>query len=184
MVKKFLIITMRTISEHIAKILTMVVVVGTDNAGQPIYINPNRVVIANQPNFVVPEVGLFITIQVSNQQLVNTNKAYQTQTGFKESIGVDYLSSLAIEFFSKDDTAFNLKDLLPLYLESYGSRDYQNQNNFTIEPLGQSFFDLSSLEGADRINRFRYEYKVFHGVSITNDIPYYDNNFTPSTIIT
>lgn len=180
MVKKFLIIKMRSIGEHIAKLLTMIIRVGTDNMGQPIYINPNRVVLENYPNFIKPSTGLFISIYTTGTDIYGISRKYNTTSGFKETITENRLTKIAIEFLSKDETALVQKDYLPLYLSSYTSTNYQMENGFTIEPIQPSFFNLGRLEGADRVHRFRFEYKIFHGLSITSDIPYYDNNFNPS----
>ena len=167
-------------------ILVATVQVGIDINNNPIYINPTRVQIENQQNFIAPTSDLMISLlQVapSSQIGIQKNIINVSGGGLQEQIVVLYRSIIAIELFSKDNSSVTQKDLLMAYLNSYTSRNIQAQNSIFIAEISQNPISLSQIEGADRLNRFRFEVSVNHSMAITNNIPYYDTNFTPQIII-
>ena len=167
-------------------ILVATVQIGLDVNNNPIYINPARVQIENQQNFIAPTSDLMISLlqtTPSSQIGMQKNIINIPLGGLQEQVVILYRSIIGIELFSKDNSAVTQKDLLMVYLNSYISRNIQNQNSIFIAEISQNPISLSQIEGADRLNRFRFDISVNHSVAITNNIPYYDTNFIPQVII-
>lgn len=168
-------------------ILINTVQIGVDINNQPIYIPQSRVQIENQDNKIIPSDGLMILLsqRAPDEQIAAGKQFFVDVDGnMNEIISLSYRSIISIDLFSKDFSAVNQKSLLMPYLFSYTSTDLQAKYGIYIAEMTPSApSSLSELEGADRLNRFRFDVSITYSNSVTNQIPYYDNNFIPKTFI-
>ena len=164
--------------QKLAKIITNTLQVGTELVNEvltPVYIEPSRVVIENQSNFIVPDAGLFILISFERQQPYNFASEYhnfENNTKLKEVLTKNFYSTFAIELYSKDSSAIEYQEKILLYLNSFKSKQLQEEYNISIQTTNSSWTSLSFLEGASRMYRFRLSVGMYHDISIENEITY------------
>ena len=82
---------------------------------------------------------------------------------FSETLSQCFLSTFAIELYSRDNSAIELQDTLSLYLNSYKSEQMQYDYNISLGLINSSWSSLGFLEGASRLNRFRISLSMYHG---------------------
>tara|TARA_B100001059_G_C17837301_1_gene589118 strand:+ start:3713 stop:4246 length:534 start_codon:yes stop_codon:yes gene_type:complete len=160
----------------LAKIITDTFIVGNDNSGNPIYVEPLRVVIENQNQFIAPTQGILVYISHDSKTTYGVAKAYkydEPNDEFLETIDQAFISIFAIELYSRDSSAIELQDTLLLYLNSYKSEQIQYDYNVTIAPINSSWSSLGFLEGASRLNRFRISLSMYHGKQIISNANYF-----------
>lgn len=166
-------------------ILLNTVQTGVDVNNDPIYIDKSRLVIENQDNFIIPSANLLILLshRTPSEQVAKGQTFFVDNAGnMNQQIIISYRTIISIDLLSKDYSAVTQKDLLEIYLNSYTSTDLQAKYGiFIAEMTPTAPTSLSELEGADRINRFRFDVSINHSSTITYQIPYYDNNFIPQS---
>lgn len=177
--------------QKLAKIIINTLQVGTELVNEvltPVYIEPSRVVVENQPNLIVPDAaienqlnlivpdaGLFILISFERQQPYNFASEYhnfENNTKLKEVLTKNFYSTFAIELYSKDSSAIEYQEKILLYLNSFKSKQLQEEYNISIQTTNNSWTSLSFLEGASRMYRFRLSVGMYHDISIENEITY------------
>jgi len=166
-----------TADQILAKIITNTLQVGTELVNEvptPVYIEPSRVVLENQEAFIAPSKGLLILISFANQQPYAFARNYQNfenNTKLKEVLTKTFYTTFAVELLSKDTSAIEYQEKLLLFLNSYKSKELQEQYNVSIQTANSSWASLSFLEGASRNYRFRIAINMYHGISIESEVP-------------
>jgi hypothetical protein len=138
-------------------------------------------------DYKIPQTsGIFITLEsVSKTPFSNNNRFVlnDTEDGIDENQYTNIIEEIAIDLFSKNRDAQIRQHEVIMAFDSYYGREQQEIYQFKIAKINQPFLNISEVEGTGMLNRFRLTVIVHSWQSRKAAVPFYDNNFTPTTFI-
>lgn len=149
-------------------------------------ISSDRIYIGNE-NYKLPtDTGIYIGLeQTASDGYSNTNKfipADEGQEGAQEELTYRARESYNINIYSKDSSARSRKEEVILAFSSNFAKNKQEEFQFKLANINNSFINVSGLEGPAVISRYVINISLIAWYSIIRDTDYYDqfsNEITP-----
>ncbi len=137
----------------------------------------DQIFIYNQDIKIPPTKGLFVVLNYGTTQNYSTTNQFipaaEEDEGAQENISMQTREDYIINLMSKNDEARQRKEQAIMALNSNFSQEKQNEFQFQIARVSNSFNNVSELEGAGMVNRFAITISLLAHYSQTNDTPYY-----------
>ena len=137
-----------------------------------------QIFIYNQ-DFKIPTTqGLFVVLNYGTTQNYSTTNQFipadEAEEGAEENISMLTKEDYIINLMSKNNEARLRKEEAIMAFNSNFSQEKQNEFQFQIARISNSFNNVSELEGAGMLNRFAITISLLAHYSQTNDTAYYD----------
>lgn len=151
---------------------------------------PTRVFIYNQKWKIPPGEGLFVEVAM------NAQKPYGSSTGFEDipqtadapaKLIENQVTSMqevyTVTLYSRNGDARRMQPRLLMALASVASQQVQEKYSFQVGRLPISFVDVSSTEGAARLNKYAYTFALLRSYSQSFIVDYFDKFQFPNLVI-
>lgn len=118
-------------------------------------LSDNHVWIRNQNRTIDIDNDLYVVVGMVDSKIIsNVNTITPTATGMTELQQVSMRENIQIDIFSKTNDASLRRAEVLAALQSFYSKQKQEENNFKIFQIPTTFVNASSAEGGSNINRF------------------------------
>ncbi len=132
-------------------------------------------------DFKIPQTsGLFIILESLNKITFANNNRFvenETEDGINEVQTINITEEISIDLFSKNRDAQTRQNEVMMAFNSYYGREQQELYHFKIAKINQPFLNISQVEGAGMLNRFRLSVSVLSWEERIAATPFYNNNF-------
>jgi hypothetical protein len=141
----------------------------------------NRVVFYNQ-NFPQPkDRNPYIIIADSVARIVGRGRTFNSDTN-EETVSISYITDFAVEMISRGKAALNRRGELVEALYSQIALIIAAEEGIRLFRSSE-IIDLSAVEGAGSLHRYRMDVKISHVKAGTRLVEVYDKFRTPEEII-
>ncbi len=147
----------------------------------------NRVYLYNQKWVIPPDQNLFVVVGFISAKPFGVRGGYANDPITNELVEVQSLNqqeTYSIDVISRDSSARQRKQEVILALNSTRMQQAMEQYNFKIGNLPTSFLDVSAVEAAALLNRYRLAFNALVIYRKTKSTEYYDSFSVPPDIIT
>ena len=142
-----------------------------------------RVYLWNQKVFQPTDSGMYIAVSMPRARAFANNKTYDSNGNVIQTINM--LGYVDIDIMSRDSSARDQKEFVPMALQSDYSELQQEANSFLIGrlPAGSQFVNLSAIDGAAIPYRYKISVQMQYGQIKTQPTPYF-SSFSSVVVVT
>lgn len=145
-----------------------------------------RVYLWNQKIFQPTDSGLYIAVSLSRARAFGNNKTHDSSGNSIQTVNM--VGYLDIDIMSRDGSARDKKEFVPMALQSDYSERQQEANSFSIGriPSGSQFVNLSAIDGAAIPYRYKISVQMQYAQQLTQPTDYFDVFSNPNipTVVT
>lgn len=154
---------------------------------QGLGLSADRVYLWNQKITEPSDHGLFIAVSVPIAKPIGFGKRFNGTTGNSDQY-VSIAATVDLDIISRDEEAFDKKELVLMALQSDYSDRQQVANGCQIARVSTPFLNLSAVDGAAIPYRYRTSVKMLYALSKSQATAYYstfpDFQVTPDGLAT
>lgn len=135
-------------------------------------ITADRIVLYNNNWNLPTDSGSWVLVSLGTNTILGSNFFFDDTTD-EEVTQVIQSQEIYIDIVSRDASAKTYSPQIQAALKSYISEQYQAENDIKIS-RGRQVLDLSAVEGASALHRYRHSAIVNHIDSYRRSIDYFD----------